>query len=276
MSLPISIPPPLRWLLGAAALALVVWVLVIPPMQMPDEVPHYAYTERIVEAGERPVRGTPDGRRLFSTSLATAMRWSNLGVLIGNPAARPAFSELEAEGRRAAEARLGRDARLDGGANNPAAGNGPLYYLYEAPAYALGLLLGDSALDRQLVMRLANVPLLLGSIVFVWLLVAELTPRLWPRALAAAVVAIHPQLVSVTAGINPDALLTLVWCAFLYVAVVAVTRGLTRGRLLALAALALASALTHPRGYAIAVPAAVAVVLALRRDPARARLARAR
>ena len=48
------IPAPLAILLAVASLQFVAWVLVLPAVQAPDEHSHFAYTQRLVETGQRP------------------------------------------------------------------------------------------------------------------------------------------------------------------------------------------------------------------------------
>jgi hypothetical protein len=47
-------PAPLKWLLGAVALAGIAWVFAVPPWQVPDEDAHFAYVQTLAELGRRP------------------------------------------------------------------------------------------------------------------------------------------------------------------------------------------------------------------------------
>ncbi len=92
-------------------------------------------------------------------------------------------------------------------------------------------------------------PLLLGTVVFAWLIAGEVFGRRrWLQTLSAGVVALNPQLVHLSSVVNPDAMLALFGSAVLYLSVVLVRRGLTRARVGAMVALAAGCALTHPRG----------------------------
>ena len=146
----------------------------------------------------------------------------------------------------------------------------PLYYLYAALPYEATSGLG--IFDRVFAIRLANIPALLAVVVFTWLLAGELFGRRrWLQALATIAVALEPQLIHMTAVVNPDVFLAGIWAAALYLMVVLVKRGPTRGRIAWTAGLALASCLTQPRGVAIVIPAAAAIGLAFwRHRPSRA------
>ena len=48
------IPAPLALLLAVATIQFLAWMLVLPALQAPDESSHFAYTQRLVETGERP------------------------------------------------------------------------------------------------------------------------------------------------------------------------------------------------------------------------------
>jgi hypothetical protein len=66
--------------------------------------------------------------------------------------------------------------------------NPPAYYAYEAVPY--WVFHWTDAIGRQLAMRLASVLLGMLTVGLTWLLAAELTPRIWVRFVAAAVVAL--------------------------------------------------------------------------------------
>ena len=69
-------------------------------------------------------------------------------------------------------------------------------------------------------MRLANVPLLVIVLVFCWLTAGELLGhRRWLQTLATAAVVLQPQLIHMTATINPDVALAAIWCPALWLMV---------------------------------------------------------
>lgn len=265
MRRPPALPVPLAVLLGVAAVLAVAWSILLPALQGPDEGDHYSYTEKIVESGALPwtavagkVRSKP---RPLSTEHDVAGRWSGLEPLLGNPAARPFWTTLDERLWAEQDASLPPAAQGDVDFTTTFR-NPPLFYLYEVPAYALGRSAGF--FDRTYLMRLANIPMLLGIVALTWLLAGRLLgPQLLPRTVATAVVALQPLLVHLSATINPDPLLTLLGAATLLLAVIVVQDGLTWARGLGLLGVAAAAGLTQPRGLALVAPAWMAILLAL-------------
>lgn len=258
-----------RRLLALLAVALVetlVWSIALPPLQGPDEVSHFAYTQRIVEAREIPwvVRGEPaDPGNPYSTEVGVATLWAGISPLWANPSARPAGTDVDERIWHERDAALGEDAKSDGGFT-PALKNPPLYYLYAALPYAATY--PATVFDRELAVRLANVVPLLAIVLFTWLMAGVLLGgRRWLQTLATAAVAVEPQLIHLSAVVNPDVFLAALWTAALYLMILLVRDGPARGRLALLLALCLASGFTHGRGIALVVPAAAAVALAFRR-----------
>jgi len=256
------IPAPLGSLLAVAAVQFLAWVLVLPALQAPDESVHYAYTQRLVETGERPPlegEGAP-----FSPELEAARLGAGLGPLVGNLSARPYWTGLDERLWAGRDRALGPDARDALTGPSTASRNPPGSYAYAGLAYAAAS--GGSFFDRLFAMRLANLPLYLLTIVLTWVLAGRLLgPALWPRTVAAGAVAVQPQFAFVAAGVSPDPLLTAIWAGFLVVAVSAVQERLTWARAAGLLALAAASVLTHPRGAPLALLALLAIGLGLRR-----------
>lgn len=258
------VPRPLALLLGVTALLTVAWTFTLTPFQGPDEPAHFSYAQYLAETGGKPL--VTDGQNPYSTETAGALYFFNLNQLAGVADARPAWAEVEERRWAAIEAQLGDEAESDGSGPNPLGKNPPLYYAYQALPYWVGSL--GTFWDRVTVMRLASGVLLLATVLFAWLAAAEVFRSAWPRVLATASVALLPQLTAMSGTINADNLLVSVWTAFAYVSLRLVRHGLTIRRVLALAALAGASLLTHGRGIAI-VPALLAVIAiaALRTRP---------
>ncbi len=210
-----------------------------------------------------------DPRAPYSTELATALTYGDVTPAWANPYARPGRTPADAAIWQTYAAALPSGSASNGGFT-PAMRNPPLYYLYAALPYQATSGLG--IFDQVFAMRLANIPALLAVVVFTWLLVGELFGRRrWLQALATIAVALEPQLVHMTAVVNPDVFLAGIWAAALYVIVVLVKRGPTLGRIAWTGALAIASCLSQPRGVAILIPAAAAIGLAFwrHRRPAR-------
>jgi hypothetical protein len=253
------VPRPLLALLAVAAIQAVAWAILVPPLQGPDEIEHVGYTQKLVEDRTIPWRPSGGGVARVSTEARVALAWGGVEALQGNPPARPPGSQVAVREWEQHNANYGRAQRRDGGTTS-AMTNPPLYYLYEAVPYVAFVATGF--FDRALAMRLWDLPLLLAFIALTWLLVGELfAGRRWSQMLATGVVVVQPQVVQEGAVVGPDILLAAIWTGFLYLAVVALRRGPTRGRIVGLVGLAALSCLTHARGVSIVAP--LALVLAL-------------
>ncbi|MGN6187702.1 MAG: DUF2142 domain-containing protein [Conexibacter sp.] len=255
-----AFPRPLALLLAAAATLSLAWAIVLPPFQGPDESEHFAYVQHLAETGSAPSPTTFSGAGSHSTEQREAMDTLGLRALMANPSARPSWSAADQDPWRRFEASLPDAARKDGDGLNPIGKNPPLYYAYEAVAYRASP--SHSLWGRLLAARLANGLLFLATVAFAWLAASELTRRTWARTLAAGLVALQPQLISLSAIVNADTLLTAVWTAFLALAIRTLVRGPTARRVVGLFALAAASALTHGRGIALLPPLAVVLAAA--------------
>ena len=261
-----SAPRPLLVLLAVAVVEAVAWCIVLPPLQGPDEISHIAYVQRIVENREIPwrPRGETDPGAPYSTELANADAQAGLSLLAQNVAARPAATGVDEALWKQTQAGYTRAQRADGGFTSALA-NPPAYYLYSAIAYAATGPL--DLFDQLFVMRLANIPILLAMIVFTWLLAGELLGRRRAaQTLATAVVALQPQLLHLTAVVNPDLLLAATWTAALYLCVVLLKRGFSSLRVGGLVSLCVLAGFTHGRGLALVLPVVLALALRLWRD----------
>lgn len=263
-----TVPAPLVLLLVAATLLGIAWCIVLPPLQGPDEPSHFTYTQWIVEHGDIPWQAgreaIPPQIRPYSTEVAIALDESGFAQLQGDASARPWWSPLD-ERQWAAQARtLTRKQRRDEIGLPPSFLNGPVYYLYSAVPYVAAR--GGSFFDRMMAIRLANIPLLLITLVFVWLVAGLLVGRGWPQVVATAVALSLPQLLNETASVNPDLMIAATASATIYVILLVLRRG-ARPRLVALLALlCVLGALTHVRNLPMLVPAGMAVALALARE----------
>lgn len=242
-------------LLAVCLVEALAWCIVLPPLQGPDEVTHVAYVQRIAEAREIPwtLQADPtDTRGSFSSELGAAAFETGIQPLYGNLSARPAGTELDEAMWAQRAAAMNGDDRDNGGFTS-ALRNPPAYYLYQSVTY-----LATSPLDifdQLFVMRLANIPFMLLTVLFVWLAAGELLGRRrWLQTLAAGAVVLQPQLVNTTATVNPDVMLAAVWSAALYLMIIILARGLTPRRAAVLVALCVLSGFTHGRGVALAVP----------------------
>ena len=255
------VSPVLLALLLAATVEALAWIVVLPPLQGPDEIGHFAYTERIVETGSIPwYRATPaTPGRATSTETYTAALYGGIVAESRNLSARPPGSKLSVDLWRRQPPRTNHADRADGGYTS-AMSTPPLYYLYAALPYLATYPL--DFFDREFAMRLANIPLLLAIVALTWAIAGMLLPRRSLQVLATAAVALNPQLTHLTAVVNPDVFLAAQWAAFFYLALLVVIQGPTRWRVAGIVALCAASCLTHGRGAAILVPAAFVLVAA--------------
>ncbi|HEX4719757.1 MAG TPA: DUF2142 domain-containing protein [Thermoleophilaceae bacterium] len=256
-----QVPLPLACLLGAATFLACAWIVLMPPLQGPDEVSHFAYVQRIAERHVIP--WTPSGNgggQPYSTEVGTALVQGGVGPLSRNIAARPLWTR--ADERLWSRTAAGAD-RGDGGYTS-AMRNPPLYYLYELVPY--GISSGGKFWDQALLMRFANVPLFLIALAFIWLLAGELLGRGPLQYIAAATAALIPQLTNIVATVNPDIALVAEWSAALYLMTLVMRRGPRRGLIVALALLLVAGGFTQPRSLPLVVPAAMAALLGLARE----------
>jgi hypothetical protein len=255
------VSPVLLALLLAATVEALAWIVVLPPLEGPDEIGHFAYTERLVETRSIPwyrANPTKPGRATSTETYAAAL-YSGVVAESRNPFARPPGSELSVDLWRRQPPRRNHADRADGGYTS-AMSTPPLYYLYAAVPYLATYPL--DFFDREFAMRLANIPLLLAIVALTWAIAGMLLPRRSLQVLATAAVALNPQLTHLTAVVNPDVFLAAQWAAFFYLSLLVVMRGATRWRVAGIVALSAASCLTHGRGVAILVPAAFVLAAA--------------
>ena len=253
--------PALLALLVVATVEALAWIVVLPPLQGPDEIGHFAYTERLVETRSIPwyPGGSPSQPgQAVSTEANAAALYGGVFAESRNLAARPLGSQVSVDLWHRQAARTDRAARKDGGYTS-AMDNPPLYYLYEAVPYLVTYPL--DFFDRSFAMRLANIPLLLVTIACVWATSGLLLARRSLQFLATSAVALNPQLTHLSAVINADVALAAEWAAFFYIAVRLLTEPPTRRRIAGIVGLALASCLTHGRGVALVVPAALVLAV---------------
>lgn len=270
------VPRSLTLLLAIALVEGLVWCIVLPPLQGPDEVSHFAYVQKIAETGSIPWRSGPPAEPgyAYSTEVGVAGVCSGITGLEQNPAARAPASTIDERICFGDLNRLPASARSDGGFTS-ADKNPPLYYLYETVPYLA--FRGATFFTRSFVLRLANLPLLLALVLFTWLLSGELLlglprgPAL--RALASAAVVLNPQLTQMTATVNPDLLLAALWTAGLWLSVSIVRHGATRVRVAWLIAVCVMAGFTQGRGLPLLAPAALALAVAWWRRRARSRRA---
>jgi hypothetical protein len=208
------VPAPLKWLLGAVALAGIAWVFVVPPWQVPDEDAHFAYVQTVAELGRRPsqeVRPSLEAQK--SSEQDRAERASGFLRSYQRLEAHPEWAARPERAWRAAPER----SRDDGGGANAAEDYLPAYYLYAAVPYLAAS--GGDVIDRLYAMRLFSVPLLLAFTVSAWLLAGEVLGRdRHAQLLAAAIAGLVPMATFIGSAVTPDALLLPVWGLWFWLA----------------------------------------------------------
>jgi 4-amino-4-deoxy-L-arabinose transferase-like glycosyltransferase len=242
-------------MLAAVAIIGVSWALILPPFQAPDENSHFGYAQDVAERFELP--GDKE-RKVFSTEAQLAHDRSNSEQSAALLESKPEWSRAAYERWQGEEARLPDSARSDGGGENPATTNPPLYYLYVAPAYLVSGA-GD-IFDRLYVMRIWTVLLLLVTATGAWLLAGELFGRNRQLQLVAGAFAgLQPMVTFVSASITPDAMLYALWSLALWLGVRILKRGLTLAQGAALLGIVGLAIVTKASSYAL-LPAALLVL----------------
>lgn len=252
-----STPRPLAVLLVLTALLGVAWCIATPPFEGADESSHAAYVQHLAETGHAPTStGTGPAE---SDELATALTVFNLGPIISNQNAVPNFAHVDRSLWDAFERQATGKQRSNGSSANAVGKYPPLYYAVDVIPYKLA---PGSLLDKLFFMRLYSVLLYVATVLFAWLLAAELFSRQWPRVVTAGAVAMQPKLGYLAGIVNPDIQLIAIWSAFAWMAMRTLRRGPTPARVAWIAALTAASLLTQPRGLAILAPAGLTLLLA--------------
>jgi hypothetical protein len=219
--------------------------------------------QQLVENHRIPNTTTPGSP--YSTEFIVATTWAGFEPARGDPQAHTGWNPAEEAAWQQSEKTLTQADRSNGLGANPAAQNPPLYYVYESMPYWLGLHTSSASFFTRLeLMRLANIPLFLVTVLFTWLLALEVLGRRWCAAVAASVVALQPKFGYVAGGVSPDVALAAVWSAFVYVGIRIVKAGATPRRVVALTACGIAALLTQPRSAAVIPIALLMVALAPR------------
>jgi hypothetical protein len=240
----------------------VLWSVVLPPLEVPDEPAHFAYAQYVAEEQAIPRRSdSPDHGEPFSAQLRAAIEVTNQAR--ERPGDRPTYGT---GGAGPDEQIPDSAARTSDESHNPSAGYPPLYYLGAAAAYALPPIDFFTSLAT---MRLWSVAL---GVATIWLVVAigRRAFRNETAALALGVaVAFQPVWSQATAGVNNDAAVVLAGAGCTLVALDLARRpGHARLPLMAGAVLGLAL-LTKPYAAAFVVPMGVGWLLGRRHGTGR-------
>jgi 4-amino-4-deoxy-L-arabinose transferase-like glycosyltransferase len=218
--------PKAAWVCALVAFAnALVWSLIVPLFQVPDEPAHVAYAQYVAESGKAP-SGHND-RAPFSEeerNLVEVMRWKQVSRRSDN---RPPVS---AAGHQLLERTADRSLnRLGGGGFTSITNNPPLYYGLAAIAYRVTP--SSSLADRIHAMRLLSTLLAAVTTLLVFGFLRELLPGTpWAWTIGALAVAFQPLFGFVSGGVNSDDLLFAAAAGVFYGLALAFRRGLTPGR----------------------------------------------
>jgi 4-amino-4-deoxy-L-arabinose transferase-like glycosyltransferase len=264
-----AVPKPLAAILTIAVITGLLWALLVPAWQSPDEVAHFAYAQSLAERFALP--GAP-GRSVISDDQLLADRLTGAEALAFRPGQiRPPWSAAEYRPYRAAANRG--PSRSNGGGPNPAAYDPPLYYVFADLAYWTTY--GGNAFDRYYAMRIWGVSLLALTVIATWLLIGELLgPRRTPQLAGSAVVGLIPGVTFTSTSINPDALMISLWTVALWLGVRVIKHAARPRDTVWLLAVTAAAILTQPISYALAPAALLAVIIGWVRCPRDARRGR--
>jgi 4-amino-4-deoxy-L-arabinose transferase-like glycosyltransferase len=237
----------------------VLWSVLTPPYQGPDEPAHIAYVQYVAETGHLP---PAVGRPAHSDEETATLAALGTNAIIGRPLVKPPSSASQARTARAAVDAATRLSRSNGGGPSSASSQPPLYYALAAVPYRLG---GGGALSTRIwLIRLVGALCLAGTAFAAALIVRELMPSWrWAPVVGGLVVALQPTLAFVSASVNPDALLFVISAWAILVATRMLRSGLGQGRALALGALIGAGVITKVTFAALVPGLALAGMIAL-------------
>ena len=259
--------PRAAWVCALAAfLNALVWALIVPLFQVPDEPAHVAYAQYVAESGKAP-SGRND-RAPFSEEerkLVQVMRWKEVSR---RPENRPPFT---AAGHQLIERTLDSPAdRLGQGGYTSITNNPPLYYGLAAIAYRVTP--SSSLADRIHAMRLLSALLAAVATLLVFLFLRELLPSTpWAWAVGALAVAFQPLFGFVSGGVNSDDLLFAATAGVFYVLALSFRRGLTTSRGIWIGALAAVGLLAKINMLGLLPGILLGLLLLTRRAPAEGR-----
>ena len=204
------------------------WAFIVPPWQVPDEPPHFSYTQTLVE--EKRIPGGEGGK--FAEDMYASLSDTNFNSPIFVPFAHQEWSHLKGERGRKRSQEMPADT---GGGGTEASSYPPAYYAWNTVPYAV--LREEAVVTRLYGMRLWSGIWLLVNTVAAWLLIGELFGRRRLVQLAgAATIGLWPMVVFMTTGINPDGMLIALWTLAFYLGAVVAKRGLDVRRGVALGA----------------------------------------
>ena len=239
----------------AAFVNCLVWIVVIPPFQVPDETGHVVYAQHLAETGQIPDKenGYP-----FSDEMQATLVALRFNEVVGRPRDRATPSRYY-------------DSAVDAARENPADpanGNGaiessnqpPLYYSLAAATYLVSP--WQDLQHRLWLMRLVSALLAALTTLFTFMFLREVLKEPWTWTVGALAVAFQPLFGFISSGVHPDALLCTACAGLLFGLARAFRKGLTPG-LGAGIGFALATGVLAKLNFSAVLPGAVLAILLL-------------
>lgn len=245
------------------------WALLVPPWQSPDENAHFAYAQSLAERGKLP-GGSQQGWSTDQELADAAVGAQELAF--ESSVIRPNWNAKDVATYRAEFAHM-HPSRSNGGGENPAGSNPPLYYAFADLAYFASY--SGDVFDRLYSMRIWGISLLLAAALGAWLLAGEVFGRRrLLQLVCAAVVGLFPMETFMATSVNPDGMLVALWTFALWLGARVILHGARTRDLMSLSAVTAAAVLTKGTSYGL-IPAVVfAMLVGLVRCPRAKRLDR--
>jgi 4-amino-4-deoxy-L-arabinose transferase-like glycosyltransferase len=206
-----------------------VWSIVVPPFQVPDEITHFGYAQYLAQTGKPPPG--KGGIAQYSDEEQRTLERLHFFTVVGHVGQRGVWAPGDDAGLRAMLAT--HPSRTGAGGSSSATNQPPLYYALEAIPYWLSP--SHDILTRLALMRSLSALLAAGTVLCVFLFIRELLPGTpWAWTVGALAVAFQPTFMFISAGVHGDNLLFLASAATLLALARAFRRGLTLRRGLAI------------------------------------------
>jgi 4-amino-4-deoxy-L-arabinose transferase-like glycosyltransferase len=231
------------------------WCFATAPLNGPDENAHVSYIQHLAETGHIP--HADSGTHSDSTEVENAQVILGLHAMRFWPYAKANWTKADVQ--RFHDFTRDPAFRKNGDGPTPVARTPPLYYALEAIVYRLTP--SSDLLHRLVVLRLFDVPLAMLTVLFTWLGASLLFRQTWLRTLAAAMVALHPQLQFMTGVVNPDSLLFTLYAAGIWLGLRVIQRGPTPASAAVLMGVCTAAAATQGRGIPMIPAGLLAIAL---------------
>ncbi len=206
----------------------VVWGVVVPPFEVPDEIAHFGYAQYLAETGKAPPQ---TAQPPYSEQEQQTLVYLFFYQTIGRAGQRGILTSVE---NSALHRMLATDpSSLGPGGADSSTNQPPLYYALEAIPY--WIVPTHEILTKLAVMRLLSALMAACTVLAVFLFLRELMPRTpWAWTVGALLVAFQPTFDFIAAGVHGDNLLFLTASLTFLMLLRTYRRGLTvqRGALL--------------------------------------------